>query len=196
MEQRVTAKGLKFSTRQITVIGLLSAISIVLGMTPLGFIPIPPANATIMHIPVIIGAIVEGPVVGAMIGLIFGISSIIKAITQPNILSFAFLNPIVSVLPRVLIGITAYYAYKAIPGKSHVIKSAFAAAIGTITNTAGVLGFIYLLYIQKFAAASNISLEKAKAVIIGIAATNGIPEVLVSMAIVIPVTLIMKNVRK
>ena len=48
-----------FSVRQITMVGMLSAISIFLGLTGLGFIPIPPVKATIMHIPVIIGAIVE-----------------------------------------------------------------------------------------------------------------------------------------
>ena len=50
----------KFNTRQITVVGVLSAISIVLGALGIGFIPLPMAKATIMHIPVIIGAILEG----------------------------------------------------------------------------------------------------------------------------------------
>ena len=59
------------NSRKIVISGLLGAIAIILGATPLGFIPVPtPAgNATIMHIPAIIGAIVEGPLVGAFIGL-------------------------------------------------------------------------------------------------------------------------------
>lgn len=105
-------KGKKFNVRKMTVSGVLGGLSIILGMTPLGFIPVGPTKATIMHIPVIIGAIVEGPIVGAFIGLIFGLSSIFSAITQPTPVSFAFLNPLVSVLPRVLIGITSYYVYK------------------------------------------------------------------------------------
>lgn len=102
----------KLTVRKMTVIGVLGAISVVLGMTPLGFIPVGPTRATIMHIPVIIGAIMEGPIVGGMIGLIFGLFSIFQAITNPTPVSFVFYNPIVSVLPRVLIGITTYYAYK------------------------------------------------------------------------------------
>ncbi|WP_286316919.1 ECF transporter S component, partial [Romboutsia ilealis] len=47
----------KTDVRKMAIIGVLSAISIMLSMTPLGFIPIGPTNATIMHIPVIIGAI-------------------------------------------------------------------------------------------------------------------------------------------
>ena len=74
----------------------------VLGLTGYGFIPLPGAKATIMHIPVIIGSIIGGPMVGMTIGFIFGIFSIMQNITTPNILSFAFINPLVSVLPRVL----------------------------------------------------------------------------------------------
>ena len=104
------------SVRKMTIVGVLGGISIVLGMTPLGFIPIGPTRATIMHIPVIIGAITEGPLVGSLIGLIFGLFSIFQAITNPTPMSFVFLNPVVSVLPRVLIGIVTYYTYRFIKG--------------------------------------------------------------------------------
>ena len=102
----------KADVRKMTVIGVLSAISIMLSMTPLGFIPIGPTNATIMHIPVIIGAIIEGPLVGITVGFIFGVTSLLNAITIPTITSFAFINPLVSILPRMLIGVIAYYVYK------------------------------------------------------------------------------------
>ncbi|NLJ78872.1 MAG: ECF transporter S component [Tissierellia bacterium] len=105
-------RGSILSIRKMTIIGVLASISIVLGLTPLGFIPVGPTRATIMHIPVIIGAIMEGPLVGAMIGLIFGLFSIFKAITRPTPVSFVFLNPMVSVLPRILIGILTYYGYR------------------------------------------------------------------------------------
>ena len=87
----------KFSVRKLAIIGVLGAISAVLGMTPLGFIPVGPTRATIMHIPVIIGAIMEGPIVGALVGLIFGIFSIFQAVTNPTPISFVFLNPLVFV---------------------------------------------------------------------------------------------------
>lgn len=186
----------RFSVRQLTVIGMLSAISIVMGVTGIGFIPIPPVKATIMHLPVIIGAIIEGPVVGAMVGLVFGIFSIFQAITSPTPVSFVFLNPVVSVLPRVLIGIVSYYVYKALPFKSESVKAGAAAAVGTITNTAGVLGFIYLLYLKKYAQALGLSVDAAKKGILGVGIANGIPEILVSVAIVIPVILIIKRTRK
>lgn len=193
-EKRVIAR--KFGTRQITVIGMLSAISIILGITRLGFIPIPPANATIMHVPVIIGAILEGPVVGAMIGLIFGIFSIIQAITVPNVLSFAFINPLVSVLPRVLIGIISYYVYKGVFIKNEALKIGIGAAIGSLTNTVGVLGMIYLLYAARYAKAVGISFSAAFKAIFSIAVVNGVPEALLAVLITIPVVLAISKMRK
>lgn len=103
-----------FSVKKMAIIGMLGAISMILGLTPLGFIPIGPTRATIMHVPVIIGAIVEGPVVGALVGLIFGLFSMFQAFTNPTVTSFVFYNPIVALLPRVLIGITSYYSYVAL----------------------------------------------------------------------------------
>ena len=95
-----------FGVRQLTTIGMLSGISIFMGLTGLGFIPLPFMKATIMHIPVIIGAILEGPLVGATVGLVFGLFSIYQNITAPTLLSPVFMNPIVAIIPRVLIGIT------------------------------------------------------------------------------------------
>lgn len=102
------------SSRKLVTSAMLGAITIVLSLTPLGLIPLGFINATTMHIPVIIGAIAEGPIVGGLVGLIFGVSSLLNALLRnPSPVSFVFYNPIISVLPRILIGITSYYAYKA-----------------------------------------------------------------------------------
>ncbi|CDF59236.1 ECF transporter S component [Thermobrachium celere] len=194
--QTQTMSSQKFGVRQIATVGMLSAIIIVLGVTGLGFIPIPPVKATIMHLPVIIGAIIEGPVVGAITGLFFGLFSMFQAATNPTPTSFLFLNPIIAVLPRILIGITSYYAYKLIPGKLNSIKYAFAAAVGTLTNTILVLGLIYLIYLERFAKVLGVDIAKARATIVGIGITNGIPEVLVSIAIVVPVVIGVNKIRK
>ena len=87
----------RLDVRRLVVIGVLSGICIMLSITPLGFIPIGPVNATIMHIPVIIGAVIEGPIVGLAIGLIFGLTSLIRAFTMPTVTSFLMMNPIISV---------------------------------------------------------------------------------------------------
>ena len=69
---------MKLTTRQLTVAGLMTAMTVLLGATQWGFVPLPtPAGAaTIMHIPVIIAGMLQGPVIGSFVGLLFGISTI------------------------------------------------------------------------------------------------------------------------
>lgn len=97
--------------RKLIIISIFGAITAALGFTPLGFIPLGILNATTLHIPVIIGAIIEGPFVGAIVGLIFGLSSIMRSIMNASPLTPFIMNPLVSVLPRILIGLFAGYAY-------------------------------------------------------------------------------------
>lgn len=190
-----TYTGRLLGTRQLTVVGMLASISIVLGLTGYGFIPLPTAKATVMHIPVVIGAILEGPMVGLLIGLLFGLFSLFQNMVAPNILSFAFLNPLVSVLPRVMIGVVAYYAYR-IPVKNESLKIGLGAALGSLTNTIGVMGMIYILYAADFAAARNISPDAVLKVVYGVALTNGLPEAIISALITVPVVMVIRKARK
>lgn len=186
----------KFGTRQIVMVGMLSAVSVVLGLTGLGYIPLILIKATIMHIPVIIGAILEGPLVGAAIGLIFGLSSIMQNIVSPSILSPALMNPVVSVLPRILIGITSYYSYKLVTSKHESVKIGVGAAVGSLTNTIGVLGMIYVFYAPIFAQSRHISIGATLKVILGIALTNGLLEAVVAVIITMAVVLAVKKIKR
>jgi uncharacterized membrane protein len=139
--------------QKIAMTGVLSALVIVLGLTGIGFIRIPPVAITVLHVPVIIGAILEGPIVGSVIGLLFGIFSLIQAaITPSSPLDAAFLNPLISILPRVFIGLFAWLVYQAIAGKAEagsedarsrpvikIIAMVASATVGTLTNTVFVL---------------------------------------------------------
>ena len=159
-------------TRKIVVTGILGAISILLGLTHWGFIPwFAGVSLTIMHVPVIIGAILEGPIVGAGIGLIFGLFSMIQAAVAPSGPSDVwFTNPVLSVLPRLFIGPVAWLVYRSLK-RSPVIAIIIAAIAGSVTNTVLVLGVIGLLGYLPWA------------VLGGIAVTNGLPEVGVSAVI-------------
>jgi len=99
----LTEKGV----RRIITAGLLLAITLLLAFTRIGFIPAPtPAgNATIAHIPAIIGGILEGPLVGLIVGLGFGLASFLQAAIP------AFKDPLVAILPRLFIGVTAGWSY-------------------------------------------------------------------------------------
>lgn len=194
MEKNITKK--LFSIRQLTTIGLLSAISIFMGLTGLGFIPLPFMKATIMHIPVIIGAIIEGPLVGATVGLVFGLFSIYQNITAPTLLSPVFMNPIIAIVPRVLIGIVAYYVYIFIKNKlkKETLAYGFSAAFGTLTNTCGVLGLTYLLCLNEYAALKEVSTTAVAGILSTVALTNGIPECIITVLIIIPVVSGLKRI--
>jgi len=146
-------------------------------------------KATIMHIPVIIGAILEGPIIGASVGLVFGLFSIYQNVTAPTLLSPIFMNPIVAIIPRVLIGIISYYSYKAFVKKFNKPQIAFgiSAFLGTLTNTVGVLGLTYILFANQYATLKEVSTNAVAGILATVAVTNGIPEAIVSILIVVPV---------
>ena len=127
---------LELSTREIVIAGVIGGVALFLGATRLGFIPVPIpfiGNATIMHIPAIVGGALEGPVVGALAGLIFGIFSFLYADVP------IFKDPIVAILPRILIGVVAWAVFVGLRRWSVDVASVAAGLLGSLTNSAGVL---------------------------------------------------------
>ena len=164
--------------RKIVIAGVLSAIAILLGWTRLGFITVPTivADATIMHVPVIVGGVVEGPVVGGIVGLIFGIFSFIQG-TIP-----AFKDPLVAILPRLLIGITAWLAYVALKRMNQYVAVVVGAVVGSLTNTVGVLGMGVLRGYW----------PAGPAVAVGVA--QGIPEAILAALITTAIVVVWKRI--
>ncbi len=130
--------------RKLVVTGALGALTVFLALTKLGLLPwISGASITILHIPAIIGAIVEGPLVGTGIGAIFGIFALIMSNISPNgPVDFAFRNPIVSVLPRVLFPIVAWALFTLIARWKKLPAVVIAAVAATVVHTVLVLGMI------------------------------------------------------
>ncbi|WP_260330253.1 ECF transporter S component [Clostridium chauvoei] len=190
--------GSRGHVRKMVMIAMLSGISIFLGVSGLGFITLPIFRLTIMHVPVIIGAILEGPIVGATVGLMFGLFSMYQNFTAPTLTSFVFYNPIVALVPRVLIGIVAYYIYKLLKNiiKNKSVTIGISAVLTTLTNTVGVLGLTYLLYLEQYAAARDISTTAVSGTLLAIGVSNGIPEAIVSALITIPVVLGILKIKK
>jgi len=122
-----TRRGFHLSTRDIAIAGILGALATALGYTPLGFIafPTPAGAATTMHIPVIVGAVLAGPAVGAFVGAIFGVISFLRAGTP------AFSNPLIAIAPRILIGVVAALVFVA-------LQRRFARGLAVLALGAGV----------------------------------------------------------
>ena len=83
-------KNKKRDTRYMATLAMMCGVLIVMGMTGIGFIPLPVIKATTMHIPVILGAVMLGPSAGGILGGVFGLCSIWANTTTPGLLSFAF----------------------------------------------------------------------------------------------------------
>jgi len=163
--------------RKIVVAGVMSAIAILLGATHWGFIPwFAGAALTIMHVPVIIGAVLEGPVVGVVIGFIFGLFSLIQAAIAPTGPADTwFTNPVLSILPRLFIGPFAWLAYRALEKLNRTLALIVSGVVGSLTNTVLVLGVIGLLGYLPWALIGTI------------AVTNGLPEAVVAAIITLAV---------
>lgn len=186
----------KVNVRRMTIISLLSAISIMLSMIPLGYIQIGPVAITTMCIPVIIGGIIEGPMVGMIVGFIFGLTSMFRGMAgMAGVTGFVFINPLVSVLPRIFIGLVSYYSFKLSMKiiKNTYVSGLIAGGMASITNTVGVLGMIYVLYAAEYAKALGQSAGTAKALLMGIATTNGIAEALGGALVVSAVVVVLKK---
>lgn len=110
--------------RGLVQAALFAALIILMAMVPfLGYIPLGFTRATIIHIPVILGALVLGPKKGAFLGLIFGLTSLINNTMNPTVTSFVF-SPFYSLgeiqggfasilicfVPRILTGVDSLHS--------------------------------------------------------------------------------------
>ncbi len=190
-------------TKTIAVLGMLIAITFIMVYTFLGTIPLGTVEATIAHLPTIIGSIILGPLAGAILGLAMGIISMIYVITQPTQLLSPFIaNPLVSVLPRIFIGIVAYLCYalvKKLSGnKGEVPAIIVGTAMGSVTNTVGVLAMLYILYgndVMNAMASAGIIWQSAMVGFVGIAMTNGVAEMTIIAILGTAIILALKKAR-
>ena len=188
----------KMGTRWMVSVALMAAIIIVLANTPLGMIQLPIIKATTVHIPVIIGAILFGPLAGAFLGGVFGICSLISNTMAPTLLSFAF-SPFlasnlagvlkalwISVGCRILIGVAAgwiWILFRKIKLNTYVAL-AITGFAGSMVNTIMVMGSIYFLLAQQYAEAKEVAVTAVFGLIMGTVTASGIPEALAAAVLV------------
>ena len=120
----------------------------------LGYISYGGLSITLLHIPVIIGAIVLGPKYGGVLGGVWGITCIIKAVLAPPtpLEGVIFRNPVVALIPRILVGIVAgaVFTIFANGSKKESEKSSFKKVLFALTNTILLLGAVFgVIFILK-----------------------------------------------
>ena len=189
----------KHDTRWLVSVALMAAIVIVLANTPLGMIQLPIIKATTVHIPVIIGAVLLGPLAGGILGFVFGVCSLISNTMAPTLLSFAF-SPFmsttgipgaikaiwVSVGCRILIGVSAgwlWILFKKVK-LNQIVALVLTGFLGSMVNTVTVMGSIYLLFAQQYAQAKDVAVTAVWGLVMGTVTASGIPEAIVAAILV------------
>jgi uncharacterized membrane protein len=145
---------MSISTRSIVVAGVLIAVSAVLALTGLGYFPVPnvTSEATVMHVPAIIGGVLEGPVVGLLVGAVFGLNALLRFSGLPIFADQpAWMPFVVLFLPRLFIGVAAWAAYVALRKTNEIVALGVAGVVGTLTNTVLVLGIAIAFGVLPFA---------------------------------------------
>lgn len=201
---------------QTAQLALFSALIILLAFIPgIGYIPLGVTRATIIHVPVIIGSIVLGPKMGAVLGGVFGLTSLISNTLTPTVTSFVFtpffegaglggnpLSLVICFVPRILVGVVPYFVYKGIIKLLNKIKgretvSLITAGIcGAMTNTILVMGMIYLFFGESYAKAKEISYDALLGVILGIIGVNGVLEAITAAVLTCVICKVLFKIKK
>lgn len=199
------------NARALAGYGLFAAIIFVLGLTPLGYITLPIAAITTVHIPVIIGGQQFGPKGGMLLGFFFGLTSLIRMFLTPTAVGavvlgthsgFGALNLalilFVTFLPRVLTGLFAALSFRLLCrfDKSRIVAYGISSFIGSMTNTVFFLGGLYLLAFEQTAQAFGVAGEGLMAVILGIVSLNGLLEAAAAVILCTAVGKAMQSVNR
>ncbi|MCI6140033.1 MULTISPECIES: ECF transporter S component [Clostridium] len=189
----------KKDTRWLASVALMMAIVILLANTPFGMIQLPVIKATTVHIPVILGAILLGPLAGSILGATFGICSMISNTVAPTLLSFAFspfmsMTGLVGVVKALWISVGCRSMIGLITGwlwiffkkvnLNGLIALPVTGFIGSMVNTVFVMGSIYLLFASQYADAKNVGIDAVWGLIMVTVTASGIPEAIVAAILV------------
>lgn len=132
---------------------ILAALIILMTFTGIGYIPIGPLKLTFNVLPVAIGAVFLGPLYGAILGLIFGLSSFFTCFGMDPLGSlFIGINPfltfVMCVLPRVICGLVPGFVFKLFPKSNggQIVGSAVSCVLTPVLNTIGFLSLMWIFF--------------------------------------------------
>ena len=159
-------------TRQLTILGLLTGILLLMAYTPLGYLNIGPLAISFNVIPVALAAITLGPAGGAAAGAVFGLTSFLQCIGVGGVSAMGVvlfgINPVLAFIqrfiPRLLDGLLLGYIFRGVKKASNArvgcfITGFFSAFLNTLFfMTALVVLFGNTEYMQGLIGGKNIIL--------------------------------------
>ncbi|MBR2027513.1 MAG: ECF transporter S component [Oscillospiraceae bacterium] len=189
----------KNKTLKLAQLALLVAIVLVMAYTPLGYLRTLGLEISFLMIPVTIGAIVLGPVEGAILGLVFGLTSFATCFGSSTFgATLLAINPmftfITCVVARVLAGYLAGIVFKVVKKLKYSYEIACLA--GPLLNTLFFMGCLVLFFyntefIQNLA--STLGTANPFAFIVAFVGLQGLVE---AVACFVIATVISRNVHK
>lgn len=159
-------------TRQLTILGLLTGILLLMAYTPLGYLNIGPLAISFNVIPVALAAITLGPAGGAAAGAVFGLTSFLQCIGVGGVSAMGVvlfgINPVLAFIqrfiPRLLDGLLLGYIFRGVKKASNArvgcfVTGFFSAFLNTLFfMTALVVLFGNTKYMQGLIGGKNIIL--------------------------------------
>lgn len=180
-------------TLKMVQLALFTAILLLLAFTPLGFIKLPTGlSITIIGIPVIIGAITIGPLGGAILGAVFGMTSFAQAFGADLFGAILLgINPlglfITCMVPRVLMGWLTGLIFQGLKriDKTKLVSYVITSLAGSLLNTIFFMSSLMLIFynnseFQEIEFVKNVNASNVFALIIAMVGINVITEMIAS----------------
>lgn len=146
----------RINTSQLVLLGLMTAILLLMAYTPLGYLNIGPLAISFNMIPVAVAAIALGPVGGAITGAVFGLTSFLQCIgvggsSAMGVILFdinPFLAFIQRFVPRCLDGFLLGYIFRGVKKVSNATSVACLVTgfCSAFLNTAFFMSALVLLF--------------------------------------------------
>lgn len=145
----------KFNTSQLVLLGLMTAILLLMAYTPLGYLNIGPLAITFNVIPVAVAAITLGPVGGAIVGSVFGLTSFLQCIGVGGTSAMGAvlfgINPVLAFIqrfvPRMIDGLLLGYIFRGMRKVSNTPTACFVTGFcSAFLNTALFMSLLVLLF--------------------------------------------------
>ena len=137
--------------RKLTIHSMFIALIAIMGFVPfLGFLPIGAGvSITLIHLPVLLGAVLLSTRSSTLFGLTFGVVSLLVVLTNPTPLptDLFFINPMISIFPRLMFGFFAGFLLtfaKRFEGPLQWVAISMGAFIATVFHTVIVLSMLWI----------------------------------------------------
>ena len=174
----------KKKLNRLVICAFFMALTVVMTFTPLGYIPVGAISITTIHVATILGACILGIKQGAFLGGVWGALCMVKAFQEPIPGNIPFQNPMISLIPRIIVGLVAGLVFMLLlkTKLKKPLSLAISAVVATLTNTVLVLTALTVFNgFESITQGITTTLETIFSVLISV---NGVIEIITAVILV------------